>query len=58
MIGSPLVEGSFQEMITLVSSVVVVVGADGVAGAIAARIEWAVDSAPEPTEFLAETLNW
>ena len=56
--GSPLVAGSDQEMITLVSSVVVVVGADGVAGAIAARIERVVESEEEPTEFLAVTLNW
>ena len=58
MIGSPLLGGSFQVTITLVSSVAVVVGAEGVAGAIAARIEWAVESEPEPTEFLAVTLNW
>ena len=56
-----MVEGSFQEMITLVSSDEVVVGAAGESGAEAAigvRIEWVVESAPEPTEFLAETLNW
>ena len=55
--GSPLVGGSNQETITLVSSLELVVGAVGESGAEAAIISRMTELALKPTELRACTQN-